>query len=88
MKLRVLALVLAAIAGSHAAHAQIAVSSTVEERSAAPGESYTGTIRVRNTSGRAQEIKAYQTDYSFFADGRTVYAAAGTSARSNARWIT
>lgn len=88
MKLRALALVLATVAGTHTAHAQIAVSRTVEERGAAPGESYTGTIRVRNTGTRAQEVKAYQTDYQFFADGRTVYAPAGSSARSNARWIT
>ena len=84
---RALAL-LATLGVATTAHGQIAVSSsTVEERSAAPGESYEGTIRVRNTSGRPQEVKVFQTDYSFFADGRTTFGAPGSEARSNARWL-
>lgn len=72
-----------------AARAQIAVlSSTVEEKTAAPGEKYTGTIIVSNQSAQAQVARIYQTDYSFASDGSAHYDDPGSSRRSNARWIT
>lgn len=68
--------------------AQIAVvSETVVEHGAQPGEVYRGRLELLNTGKTAQEAKLYQTDYQFFADGRSNYAAPGSSARSNARWI-
>lgn len=68
--------------------AQVSViSSTLEERQAAPGEQYTGTVRVRNTSGQPQQARVYQTDYRFLADGRTFYEQPGAEARSNAAWV-
>jgi hypothetical protein len=71
-----------------AIQAQISViSSTLEERQAAPGERYAGTVRVRNTSGQPQAARIYQTDYRFLADGRTFYEQPGTVARSNAPWV-
>ena len=74
---------------SESASAQVAVvSSTVDERVSAPGERYTGSILLRNTSAEPQEVKLYAADYSFHANGKTAYAAAGTTPRSNARWIT
>ncbi len=79
----------ATLASAGGAAAQIAVvSDAVEEKTAAAGESYGGTIRILNTSGRAQEVKVYQTDYAFHADGRTMYGEPGTAPRSNARWVT
>ncbi len=84
-RLAVVALVLAPAT----AFAQIAViGSTVEERTAAPGESYVGTIVVRNQSTTDQPVRIYQTDYLFFADGTSHFSDAGTTARSNAPWIT
>jgi hypothetical protein len=72
-----------------AAHAQIAVlSSTVEEKTAAPGEKYTGTIVVSNQSAQPQVARIYQTDYRFASDGTAHYDDAGSSKRSNASWIT
>jgi hypothetical protein len=80
---------LAALALPSAAHAQIAVlSSTVEERTVAPGESYRGTIIVANQSSQAQVARIYQTDYRFASDGTAHYDDAGTSPRSNATWVT
>lgn len=70
------------------ASAQIAVlGSTVEEHNAAPGETYTGTIVVRNLTKQDQPVRIYQTDYLFFADGTSRFGAAGTAARSNAKWV-
>ena len=78
---------LASLAG--VAGAQISVvGSTVEERSAAPGETYVGTIVVRNLTPEDQPVRIYQTDYLFSADGTSNFAEAGTTPRSNSRWIT
>jgi hypothetical protein len=71
------------------ADAQIAVvGSTVEEHVAAPGESYVGTIVVRNLTKQDQPVRIYQTDYLFFADGTSHFDAPGTTPHSNAPWIT
>jgi hypothetical protein len=68
--------------------AQVAVvSNTVEERAAAAGEQYNGSIVLRNTSDAAQSVEAYVTDYAFTANGQTSYAVAGTAARSSGLWI-
>jgi hypothetical protein len=72
-----------------AARAQIAVvGSTVEERAATAGESYVGTVVVRNLTQQDQPVRIYQTDYLFFADGTSHFNDPGTTARSNAPWIT
>ena len=71
------------------AGAQIAViGSTVEERVAAPGETYVGTIVVRNQTQQDQPVRIYQTDYLFFADGTSHFDSIGTAPRSNGRWVT
>lgn len=68
--------------------AQIAVlGSTVQEHTGRPGESYTGTILVRNTTSEAQTARIYQTDYRFAADGSSEFDAPGTANRSNAKWV-
>jgi hypothetical protein len=89
MKTRSLLLALAAAAAWSPARAQIAViGSTVEERVVAAGESYVGTIVVRNLSQQDQPVRIYQTDYLFFADGTSHFSDPGTTARSNAPWVT
>ena len=87
--LRVLSLMtLAVMAVPVAARAQIAViGSTVEERDAAPGQRYEGTIVVRNLTTSPQPVRIYQTDYRFFADGTSHFDSAGSQPRSNARWV-
>ena len=74
---------------ANTAAAQIAVvGNTVEERVAAPGETYAGTIVVRNLTQQPQPVRIYQTDYRFFADGTSHFDEPGTTPRSNATWIT
>ena len=71
------------------AAAQIAViGSTVEERTATPGETYVGTIVVRNQTQQDQPVRIYQTDYLFHADGTSRFDSIGTAPRSNGAWIT
>ncbi len=87
--IRLLAISAALATLSLDAQAQIAVvGSTVEERTIAAGESYTGSILVRNLSDVDQPVRIYQTDYLFYADGTSHYNDPGTTARSNAKWIT
>lgn len=82
-------LALLGVAIAPAAHAQISVlSSTVEERIAAPGERYTSTIVITNTTSEPATARLYQTDYSFTAAGTSDFNDAGSSARSNATWVT
>ncbi|HSU15180.1 hypothetical protein [Longimicrobium sp.] len=85
---RALILSLALSAFSITARAQVSViGSGVEEHAARPGETYSGTLRLRNDGRQAEEAKVYLTDYTFAADGTTRYAAAGSLPRSSARWI-
>jgi hypothetical protein len=69
------------------ATAGIAVDGLVHERVAKPGETYQGTITVRNTDDQRRCARLYQKDYLFFSDGTNVYGTAGEDARSNAEWI-
>jgi len=57
------------------------------ERIAQPGETFRGVIAIRNTGQAAAEIKVYQTDYSFTADGSNDYGTPGKLPRSNASWL-
>ncbi len=82
------ALLIGAIVQPVRAGAQIAVvGSTVEEHTAAPGQSYEGTILIRNLTRQPQSVRIYKSDYLFFADGTSHFDDAGTTRRSNANWI-
>jgi hypothetical protein len=88
IRIALVAAAFAATALPARASAQIAVlSSTVEERVASPGSRYTGDIVISNPTREAQAVRIYQTDYRFLADGTSRFDDAGTSTRSNARWI-
>jgi hypothetical protein len=68
--------------------AQIAVGNSVEEHTASAGDTYVGTIQVRNLTSEPQPVRIYQTDYTFFADGTSHFDSVGSAQRSNAKWIT
>jgi hypothetical protein len=71
------------------ARAQIIVTSpSVLEHTARPGEQYSGTVDVRNTSTEAQKVNVRVVDYAFQADGTNSYDAPGSQPRSNAAWLT
>ena len=82
------ALLMGALMQPARAGAQIAVvGSTVEEHTAAPGQTYEGTILVRNLTGTPQSVRIYKSDYLFYADGTSHFDDPGTTPRSNANWI-
>jgi hypothetical protein len=57
------------------------------EKAAGPGDNYDGAVELQNPELKIQEVKVYQTDYLFYADGRVLYGDAGKTTRSNAGWI-
>ena len=67
--------------------AGIAVDGLVHERVTKAGETYRGTITVRNTADEPRTARLYQKDYLFFSDGTTVYGTSGSDERSNGGWI-
>ena len=54
-----------------------------QDHDARPGESYSGSILVKNDTDEPQEAKLYQTDYLFSCLGTTNYADPGSTPRSN-----
>ena len=69
-------------------HAGVSVvGSLSQERSVQAGETYRGVIAIRNSGSEPAEVKVYQTDYAFSADGRNEYGAPGRLPRSNAKWL-
>jgi hypothetical protein len=82
------ALAALAIAVPAAARAQISVlTSLVEEKEAAKGETYTGRIVISNPTTSPQAVRIFKTDYDFKADGTGTYGDPGSMPRSNARWV-
>lgn len=63
------------------------LGATTHVRAAQPGETYRGTIVVRNTDAEPAEVKVYRRDYAFTADGRNEFGAPGGLPRSNAGWL-
>jgi len=63
------------------------VGDMTHEKDAKAGERYRQVIVVQNTDSQPAEVKLYQTDYSFAADGSTHYDPPGNMPRSNAKWV-
>lgn len=57
------------------------------EKTVKPGEKFEGIILLKNTGERPADVKVYQTDYLFYADGKNIYGEPGGIPRSNAKWI-
>jgi hypothetical protein len=74
--------------GTECGLAQVSIIGDLsQDRDARPGESYSGSILVKNDTEEPQEAKLYQTDYLFSFEGTSNYAEAGSTPRSNARWV-
>ena len=63
------------------------IGSLTHEQDAKPGELYRHEIVLQNTDASPVEVKLYQTDYSFAADGSSHYDPPGRLPRSNAKWV-
>lgn len=60
---------------------------TTHVKVAQAGDIYRGVIIVRNTGTKSVDVKLYQTDYAFTAEGQSHYGAPGKLPRSNAGWL-
>lgn len=63
------------------------VGGLTRELTLEPGETMEGRIILRNAADEARQVRVYQTDYLFQADGRKQYGEPGEMPRSNAGWI-
>ena len=71
------------------APAQILVyGALARDHAAAPGDVYEEVIQVHNPSDETQQARIFQRDYRFAADGTNDFGDPGSTARSNAGWIT
>ncbi|MBN1648363.1 MAG: hypothetical protein JW874_10035 [Spirochaetales bacterium] len=61
--------------------------SLTNEYSGNPGDSFSGSIIIKNTGNNTEEVKIYQHDYSSNADGQSFYTEPGSNPRSNSAWI-
>lgn len=69
-------------------YAQVSVLGELShDREARLGESYTGSVTIRNETNEPQEAKIYQTDYTFQSNGTNNYGDPGSNPRSNSGWL-
>ncbi len=86
---RLLVLSILTLAAPLVATAQITVRGQLaHDLETEPGATLTGSVTIDNETNELQQARVYQRDYLFFADGTNVYDEPGTTARSNAPWIT
>jgi hypothetical protein len=64
------------------------VNGLTQEKICKPGETFQSFISIKNYGREPQDVRIYQTDYSFTFDGKSTYDSPGKAARSNAGWIT
>jgi hypothetical protein len=63
------------------------VGGLTHQKQASAGETYIGSILIKNPDDEPQEVKIYQTDYFFRFDGTNAYGTPGKLERSNADWL-
>ena len=84
----VVPIALVGLTSFHATLAAASVSSPlVEVFELVPGQSAMGAIVATNGDSQPAEVRLYQTDYSFLADGRSSFGSPGVLPRSNASWV-
>lgn len=69
--------------------AQVGITNGLtQEKVCKPGEAFQRFITIKNFGPTAEDVRIYQTDYSFTFNGQSSYGPSGKAARSNAGWIT
>lgn len=63
------------------------IGSLARNHTADPGAGFEGIILLKNTTRTPANVRVYQTDYLFFANGTNLYSQPGSHPRSNADWI-
>lgn len=65
----------------------VVVGELTHEKTLEPGQRIEGSIELRNTGESEYQVRVYQTDYLFRADGSNLYGDPGSADRSNAGWF-
>jgi hypothetical protein len=65
----------------------VVVGELTHEKTLEPGQRIEGSIELRNTGESECQVRVYQTDYLFRADGSNLYGDPGSADRSNAGWF-
>lgn len=63
------------------------LGSLARDTAVEPGELFEGAIELKNTGNSSQDVRLYQTDYVFAADGSNRYDPVGSHSRSNGLWL-
>ncbi len=89
MKKRALfyAIIAGALAAQPLSAAIVLHSKLTHENAASPGQTYSGSIEIGNSSDQPQDVHVILTDYRSNAAGESIYDAPAGKARSNAGWI-
>jgi len=83
LRVLLLLLIVPVVAG-----AQVSVIGELsQDRDAKPGDTYEGSVTIRNDTDEPQDAKVYQTDYLFRFDGTNDYGTPVSHPRSNAQWV-
>lgn len=71
-----------------AAFAQLSITNDLSHMDTAnPGQTYFGSVKVKNNGAKEERVRLYQNDYLFFADGSNQFGEPGLLPRSSANWI-
>jgi hypothetical protein len=65
----------------------VVVGELTQDKSLLPGEKIEGSIQLENDGTTPCQVRVYQTDYWFSADGSNLYGQPGSTTRSNAGWF-
>mgnify|MGYP006292234445 CR=1 FL=1 len=65
----------------------VVLNGLTHENIAAPGDTYRGSVEVRNTGKKQRDVRVYLRDYWFAYTGESRHDPGGTLERSNALWI-
>jgi len=71
-----------------AAFGQLSITNDLSHLDTAnPGQTYFGSVKVKNNGAKEERVRLYQNDYLFFADGSNQFGEPGLLPRSSANWI-
>lgn len=65
----------------------VIIGEMTHEKQMLPNETHQGTVTIHNKGKEIKNVRIYQTDYFFVADGTSQYGEPGSLERSNAEWI-
>jgi hypothetical protein len=88
MKNSLLTLLLVMAAATSAQAGVVVIGNLARTTAVSPGETFEGVILLKNPDTQPADVRVFQTDYLSHADGSNEFGEPGSTARSNADWMT